>query len=131
MKMKMNNNVKLKKILSNPKVFIENFLHIVDKRGNLVPFKLNEMQDDFHRNMSKYNIILKSRQLGFSVYCTAYALWIATTQPNSTCLLMSYSIDSATGIFEKLKQMYYTIPDVLRPELINNNKKELKFIFKK
>jgi hypothetical protein len=40
---------------------------------------------------------------------------------------MSYSIDSATGIFEKLKQMYYTIPDVLRPELINNNKKELKF----
>jgi hypothetical protein len=123
----MNNNVKLKKILSNPKVFIENFLHIVDKRGNLVPFKLNEMQDDFHRNMSKYNIILKSRQLGFSVYCTAYALWIATTQPNSTCLLMSYSIDSATGIFEKLKQMYYTIPDVIRPELINNNKKELKF----
>ncbi|WP_262429870.1 phage terminase large subunit family protein [Paratissierella segnis] len=123
----MTNEEKLKKILNNPKLWIENFLHIVDKRGNLVPFKLNELQDDFLGSMDKYNIILKSRQLGFSVLMLAYSLWIATTQSNSTCLLMSYSIDSATGIFEKLKQMYYTIPDVIRPELINNNKKELKF----
>ncbi|HSH52427.1 MAG TPA: hypothetical protein VK982_11955, partial [Bacteroidales bacterium] len=124
----MNNNViKLKKILNNPKLWIENLLHIVDKRGNLVPFKLNELQDEFLESMDKYNIILKSRQLGFSVLMTAYSLFLATTQANSTCLLMSYSIDSATGIFEKLKQMYYTIPEVLRPKLINNNKKELKF----
>lgn len=124
---KVTNEEKLKKIWNDPKLWIENFLHIVDKRGNLVPFKLNEMQDDFLSGMDKYSLICKSRQLGYSVLMTAYSLWIATTQPNSTCLLMSYSIDSATGIFEKLKQMYYTIPNVLRPELINNNKKELKF----
>ncbi len=126
--MTMTNAEKLKKILSNPKLWIENFLRIANKEGKIVPFILNELQADFSVGMEKYNIILKSRQLGFSVLMTAYSLWIAITQPNSTCLLMSYSIDSATGIFEKLKQMYWTIPKILRVELINNNKKELKFI---
>ncbi|WP_026893783.1 terminase large subunit domain-containing protein [Clostridiisalibacter paucivorans] len=123
----MTNADKLKKVLSNSKLWIVNFLRIANKEGKVVPFKLNELQDEFLGGMDKYNIILKSRQLGFSVLMTAYSLWIATTQANSTCLLMSYSIDSATGIFEKLKQMYWTIPKVLRPTLVNNNKKELKF----
>ncbi|CAK7015636.1 terminase family protein [Tissierella sp.] len=127
MKNKRTNKQKLQIIWNDPKLFIENFIQIVDKRGKIVPFKLNEMQDDFLSQMEKYSIILKSRQLGFSVFALAYSLWIGITKPNSTCLLMSYSIDSATGIFEKLKQMYFTIPEVLRPKLINNNKKELKF----
>jgi hypothetical protein len=124
----MTNAEKLRKILDNPRLWIESFLQIANKEGKIVPFRLNELQSDFIKNIDKYNIILKSRQLGFSVLMTAYSLWIATTQPHSTCLLMSYSIDSATGIFEKLKQMYWTIPKPLRPALINNNKKELKFV---
>jgi hypothetical protein len=41
---------------------------------------------------------------------------------------MSYSIDSATGIFDKLRQMYFDLPEVIKIKLINNNRKELKFI---
>lgn len=118
---------KLKKILDSPKLYIENFIKIVDKNGNIIPFKFNEQQEYFDKHHEKFNIILKSRQLGFSTYCMAKCLYIALTKPYSTCLMMSYSIDSATGIFEKLKQQYDFIPEVLKPKRVVNNKKELKF----
>lgn len=126
---KLSNEGKLRLILSSPKLFTEHLLHIVDKRGQLVPFKLNELQDDLlqHIEMEKYLILLKSRQIGGSVLCTSFALWTSITKSNSTCLLMSYSLDSAQGIFEKLKQLYFTIPEAIRPKLTNNSKKELRF----
>ncbi|MBU5311057.1 hypothetical protein KQI38_03390 [Tissierella carlieri] len=127
-KNKMTHKQKLQRIWNDPKLFIENFIQIVDKKGDVVPFKLNIMQDDFLKQMEneKYTILLKSRQVGGSVLCMAYAIWIAITKPNSTCLLMSFSKDSAAGIFAKLKQMYFSIPDVLRPKLTNNSKEELR-----
>jgi len=118
---------KLKKILNDPKLYIESFIKIPDKEGKLIPFKLNELQLDFMQNISKYNCILKSRQLGFSTLACALSLYYACTQPNTECLLVSYSIDSATAIFERLKTMYYTIPEIIRPKYIRNSKKELKF----
>ena len=43
-------------------------------------------------------------------------------------MIMSYSLDSANNIFEKLKQMYNDLPDCIRLQTIANNRKELKFI---
>lgn len=119
---------KLKKIFANPVLFIESFVKIVDKSGKLVPFKLNEQQNELVNGLDKYNIVLKSRQLGITSVSCAISLYHAITKPNTTCLLMSYSLESATGIFEKLKQMYYEIPESIRVGLMNNNKKELKFV---
>ena len=118
---------KLKILLNNPLLYIENFIKISNKEGQLIPFKLNELQKDFMDNVSKYNSILKSRQLGFSTLACALSLYYALTKPNTECLLVSYSIDSATAIFERLKSMYYTIPKVIRPKYDRNSKKELKF----
>lgn len=123
----MTNEEKLKIILNNPILYIENFMKIADKNGNVVQFKLNPQQRYLLENLEKYNVVLKSRQLGISSVITALSVFIACTRPNTTSLLLSYSIDSANGIFDKLKQIYYDMPDVLKPELINNNKKELKF----
>lgn len=118
---------KLKKIVDNPILYIENFMKVVDKSGKLVKFKLNPEQRYLLENMDKYNIICKSRQLGISTLSCAYSIYLAMTNPNIVCLLMSYSIDSATGIFEKLKQLYNDMPNALKVSLIANNKKELKF----
>ena len=112
---KIDRRDKLQRILSSPKLYIESFLKIADKNGKVIPFKLNPQQDQFINNMSKYNVILKSRQLGFSTLTCALSIYIACTRPNTTSLLLSYSIDSANGIFDKLKQMYYDMPDVLKP----------------
>lgn len=118
---------KLEIILNNPILYIENFMKIADKNGKIIDFKLNKQQLDLLSNLEKYNIVLKSRQLGISSLTTALSLYYACTRPNTTSLLLSYSIDSANGIFDKLKQLYYDMPTSIKPSLENNNKKELKF----
>lgn len=124
----MTNQEKLHRILADPILWIETFVNIVDKKGQLVPFKFNPQQKYIMRNKNKFNICLKSRQLGITSVALAFSLYMAITKPNSTCMIMSYSLDSANNIFEKLKQMYNDLPDCVRLETIANNRKELKFV---
>jgi hypothetical protein len=58
----MNNTEKFKKIWGSPILFIQNFMKITNKNGEVVPFILNPMQKDFIKNMDSYNTILKARQ---------------------------------------------------------------------
>lgn len=117
---------KLRLILDNPLLFIQTFVKIVDKQGKLVKFTLNPQQKQLLTEMDKFNVILKSRQLGISVLSCAYSIWLAIRYPNTSCLLMAHSLDGADGIFTKLKQLYGSIPEAIRPNLINNNRKELR-----
>lgn len=122
----MTNEEKLKRILNDPLLFIQTFIKIVDKRGNLVKFSPNPQQKILLNEMDKFNVVLKSRQLGISVLSCAYSIWLAIRYPNTSCLLMAHSLDGADGIFTKLKQLYSSIPEAVRPKLINNNRKELR-----
>lgn len=123
----MTSKEKLRLILSSPVNYIQSFMTIVNKQGKKVPFKLNEQQLYLLKNLDKYNIILKSRQIGMSVANLAYSLFIAMTEPDSHCMLISYSLDSADAIYSKLKQLYNDLPDAIKIKDIANNKKELKF----
>ena len=123
----MTTKEKLIKVWKNPLYFMEYLMKVVNKNGDLVPFKLNEQQKYLLQNESKYNIILKSRQLGISTLAVAQSIYIATTKPNSTCLLMSYSIQSADEIFTKLKQLYNDMAEPFKVPIYANNKKELRF----
>lgn len=111
--------------IADPQLWIENFITIVDKNNEEIPFVLNEQQDRFLNNITKYNVILKSRQLGFSTLSCALSLYHATTKKNCQCLLVSYTQASSDTLFYKLKQMYTSLPDIIKPKLTNNNKKEL------
>ncbi len=118
---------KLKKIMESPILWIQSFLTIVDKNGVKVNFKLNPQQKQLINNLDKYNIVLKSRQLGITSVSCGLSLYYALTTPNSTCLLVSYSLDSANAIFDKLKQLYDDLPKSIKLKDVANNKKQLKF----
>lgn len=122
----MTTQEKLKRILDDPILWIETFCIIVDKHGKRVKFKLNPQQKDLIEGLDKYNVVLKSRQLGVTSVAVALSLYYAITKPNKHCLLISYSIDSADAIFDKLKQIYYDLPQAIKPSEIANNRKELK-----
>lgn len=122
----MTNNEKLQRVLDDPLLFITNFIKIVDKRGKTVKFVPNPQQLQLLTELDKFNVVLKSRQLGISVLSCAYSIWLAIRYPNTSCLLMAHSLDGADGIFTKLKQLYGSIPESIRPKLINNNRKELR-----
>lgn len=121
----MNKDEKFMKVWSSPYLFCKNFMKIKNKSGEEVPFAFNDLQRDFLDNKKKFNIILKSRQLGFSVMVCAYAIWLCITKPNSVCIMLSMSDTSTRAIFNKLKQIYASIPDAIRPNLVRNNRAEL------
>lgn len=121
----MSSDEKLLEVLSDPILWIENFITIINKNNEEIPFVLNHQQQDFMDNISKYNMILKSRQLGFSTLSCALSLYHAMTKRNTQCLLVSYTQASSDTLFYKLKSMYQSIPDIIKPKLTNNNKKEL------
>lgn len=116
---------KFLKVWNNPILFIQNFLKITNKQGKLVPFKLNKPQKDFITNLDSYNIILKSRQMGMSVAICGLAIYYAVTQANSTSMLLSHNDESTRAIFNKLKAIYNSLPPILRPKLLRNNRQEL------
>lgn len=116
---------KLKIINADFKLWSKNFVKIVDNNGDEIPFIFNEQQDYFYQNMDKFNIISKSRQLGFTTYSLAYCIWLASTRPNTNCLIVSYNVESTQSIFEKLKQMYVSVPDKYKPAEKRNNRMEL------
>ncbi len=123
----MTNKEKLQLIVSDPILWIETFVNIVDKNQKLVPFKFNPQQKYIMKNKDKFNICLKSRQLGITSVALAYSLYLAITKPNTTSLLMSYSGATADGVFEKLKQMYNDLPACVKLKTLANNRNELKF----
>ncbi len=116
---------KLKIIYADFKLWAKNFCKIIDNEGNEIPFVLNEQQEEFFNKMDKFNIISKSRQLGFTTYSLAYCLFLACTRPNTHCLIVSYNVESTQSIFERLKLIYSSIPDKYKPAERRNNRMEL------
>lgn len=107
--------------------WIQTFIKIADKSGNIVPFILTDEQRYFLNNLSNKNIVLKSRQLGLSVVTIAESIREVVTRENCTCALISHNQSSCNAVFDKLKQQFYSLPDWLRPETIQNNRQALTF----
>ena len=107
--------------------WIETFIKIANKEGNIVPFILTPEQKYLLENLGHKNIVSKSRQLGISVLVASAALREAVIYPNSTSMLISHNQSSTTAVFDKLKQMFYSLPDFVRPKLIQNNRQALTF----
>lgn len=118
---------KLLHILNDPILWIETFVNIVDKEGKVVPFKLNPQQKYILKNKGKFNICLKSRQLGITSVSLAYSLYLTLTKPNTTCMIMSYSMRGVDEIFEKLRVMYANLPACVSLPTVKDNKTEIKF----
>jgi len=91
---------------------------IVNKSGQLVRFIPNAAQADFQKNAHTRNIILKSRQLGFTSLEAIESLDDTLWTEGFSALMLSYDKDSSLDIFdrkialawehypEKLKQLY-------------------------
>lgn len=120
---------KLEAINADTERWLLNFVKITDNQNEYIPFKVNEQQKYFLDNMDKFNIILKSRQLGFTTFSLAYCLWSALNKPRTNYLVVSYKQDSATALFDKLKSFYEGLPHEKYsfPKDVQNNRLQMKF----
>lgn len=95
-----------------------------------VIFKPNWAQEEFAKNKSRRNIILKARQMGFSTWIQIYMLDRALFTSNMNCDVITYNEDLSKAIFDKkIKYAYDKLPEFLknaRP-LVRGRSDELKF----
>lgn len=124
---------KLKKVLSKFELFAKNFIYITDNENQVIKFELNDAQKEIDKLMGKNRFIIvgKARQSGVSTFVLGKALWRALTKPNENILIVSYKLDSAKALFDKLKQMNDMLPrDVYKglfPTVRRDNRGELFF----
>ena len=123
--MSMKPETKIIKINADFFLWAKNFIKIIDNNGDLVKFVPNEQQIEFFNDMDKFNIIAKSRQLGFSTLMMIYCLWLVCTRPNTNTMMVSYNVESTQALFEKLKMIYAEIPDKYKPKEKRSNRMEL------
>lgn len=76
------------------------FYKIRDKEKNLVTFKRNKAQRHFNENKHTRNIILKSRQLGFTTDEAIDMLDETLFEKNSESLLIAQDLDKSKDIFD-------------------------------
>ena len=88
--------------LDSKKWRLNNLYRIVDKNGDSIPFRLNPVQEAVFDGMHNRNLILKARQLGMSSFSVLYLLDEAIFNKNTSCGIVSYSLEHAQHIFKRI-----------------------------
>ena len=125
--------LKTYKVLSDPKLYIENFLKIKTKDSRIVPFRLNSAQIRLYRLITKLKqegkpvriIILKARQMGFSTLTEGMIYHSTATKKNVNSLIITHKDEATTNLFNMSKLFHDHNP--VRPMMKNSNAKELIF----
>ncbi|QDH19784.1 terminase large subunit domain-containing protein [Saccharibacillus brassicae] len=124
---KLSTKEKFNLIMDDFQLFARNFIKIIDNNSQVIPFVMNDEQSDFIGKMQKFNIILKSRQIGFSTMSLGYCLFNAVKYPNTRYMIVSLSNESVSGLFNTLKFMNDNLPrdKFSFPNTVRDNRGEL------
>ena len=119
----------------NTKKYIEKFLKIRTKESKIIDFKLNKPQQKLYeviKEQKKKNkpvriIILKARQMGFSTLTEGILFKETVTKKNINTGIITHIEEATTNLFNMSKLFYNELPDVIKPQLLKSNAKELIF----
>ena len=130
---KYNKQLQVKEIIKcgkDPNYFFKNYLKIQHPVRGLIPFETYEFQDDCVEDFleHRFNIVLKSRQLGLSTLVAAYSVWMAIFQREKNILIIATKLAVAQNFIIKVKTMLRSLPKWLMiPEITANNKQMVQF----
>lgn len=138
---KPENSYLREELSKNPEKLIELFFVIVDKDQATVPFFVNAVQKRFieilnkdiidydagKRNHLKY-LVLKGRQQGFTSIINALQVAYAVLTPNFSGYTLADTSDNSQDIFSDKAKFYFdNLPDVIKPSIKYNTRRELDF----
>lgn len=95
-------------------------------------FQLNRVQSDYHANKWYRNLILKSRQLGFTTYEAIDSLDDVLFTPNQDTLMVAHNLEAGESIFtKKISFAWEKLPEEIKAlyKVDNKTSKTLKFDF--
>ena len=114
----------------DPVYFINKYLKIEHPTKGLLPFDTYPFQDrcinDF--NEHRFNIILKSRQLGISTITAAYSIWLALFYKQKNILVIATKMAVAQNFVKKVKVAIQNLPPwLILSKMVANNKQQVVF----
>ncbi len=125
--------VQTKEILNcgtNASYFINTYVKIPHPVQGMIKFNTFDFQDEclkaFQENREV--IVNKSRQLGLSTICAAYALWMALFQKEKNVLIIATRLETAKLFIKKVRSMYQSLPSwLIMPSLDAESVRYLEF----
>tara|TARA_R110002020_G_scaffold44075_4_gene127361 strand:- start:1476 stop:3089 length:1614 start_codon:yes stop_codon:yes gene_type:complete len=117
------------KCAENPVHFMRKYCTIQHPQRGKVKFDLYPFQErcltEFKEN--RYNIILKSRQLGISTLSAGFSLWTMLFHNDKNILVIATGKDVAKNLVTKVRVMYDNLPSWLKTTTEETNKLSLRF----
>jgi len=96
----------------DPIYFIKKYVMIQHPTRGTIKFDTYDFQDDCVNDFQNHrlNIILKSRQLGISTVCAAYAAWLAIFYKDKNILVIATKLGTAMNFIKKVKVAIENLP---------------------
>lgn len=96
----------------DPLYFIKKYAKIQHPKRGTIPFETYPFQDDCVRDFQTHrlNIVLKSRQLGLSTLCAAYAAWLAIFYRDKNILVIATKLPTAMNFIKKVRVILQNLP---------------------
>lgn len=114
----------------DPSYFFNKYIKIQHPVRGLISFETFPFQDDCVKdfNTHRFNIVLKSRQMGLSTLSAAYAVWLAIFHKDQNILIIATKQKVAQNMIKKVKTALANLPPwLLLTQVVANNKQEVEF----
>ena len=114
----------------DPNYFIQTYIKIQHPTKGLISFNMYDFQKSAASAFvdHRFNIVLKSRQQGFSTLVAAYSVWLALFQREKNILIIATKMKVAQNFIMKVKSMIKHMPKwLVLPAIVSNNKQEMIF----
>jgi len=100
---------------SDPLWRLNNLYTCVTDAGKEIPFRMNDAQLKFYKDLWYFNLVLKSRQLGFTTLIDIMGLDSALFNDTYSVGICAHTRDDVEKIFEKkIKLPYDSLPEGLK-----------------
>jgi hypothetical protein len=105
----------IKKCHKSPAYFINTYIKIQHPTKGRLDFKTFPFQDDCLNDFEKhrFNIVVKSRQLGLSTLTAAYCLWLSLFHKDKNILVIATKLETAKNFIKKIKFSLDSLPPFL------------------
>lgn len=120
----------LKKCMNDPVYFMKKYCKIQHPIKGKIPFELYPFQEQTLRELqeNRFNIILKSRQLGISTLTAGFSLWMAMFQSDKSIGILATKLLVATNLTLKITEMVKTLPKWMLSDSDTSQTKNKSFI---
>jgi len=119
------------KCMVNPQYYLDHYAHAFNAKTQKVSqLECFDYQVDAIKNFHKHmnNIVLKSRQTGFSVITAAYIAWRLLFMSDEKILIIANDFNGAKRLLKTVKDYVDNTPKWLLPEsVVKNNESYLEF----